>query len=227
MAKGKYCVYYRVSTRKQGRSGLGLEAQKAAVESYLNGGSWQVVGEFTEIESGKNRNRPALAEAMRKCRTSRATLLVAKQDRLSRNAAQILQMLDEGKVPFVCADDPSPSKLSVGIKAIVAQEEAIAASVRTKAALKAAKERGKKLGGQRGDWRVATVAADGHAASLEVRRAKAAERVRDLLPTIDDIRKEGITSLSGIAARLNELGEETPRGGPWTATQVQRVLARA
>jgi DNA invertase Pin-like site-specific DNA recombinase len=225
MATGRFVVYYRVSTVKQGRSGLGLAAQKDAVNGYLNGGAWKIVGELKEIESGKNKYRPQLAEALRLCRVHRATLLVAKQDRLSRNAAQIMTMLDDAKVPFVCVDDPNTTKLNVGIKALIAEDEADKASVRTKAALAVARAKGKQLGGQRGDWRVATVASKGHSASLEARRAKAAERRSDLLPMLDDIRQSGITSLLGIAAELNERGVTTMRGGEWTATQVSRLLA--
>ncbi len=227
MATGRFVIYYRVSTAKQGRSGLGLEAQKQAVNGYLNGGDWKIVGELKEVESGKWRNRPQLAEALRLCRVHRATLLVAKQDRLSRNAAQIMGMLDDAKVPFVCVDDPNTTKLNVGIKAIIAEDEADKASVRTKAALAVARANGKQLGGQRGEWRVATVAAKGHEASLETRRAKAAERKADLLPMLEDIKTSGITTLLGIAQELNERGATTARGGQWSAVQVQRILARA
>lgn len=232
MAMGRYVVYYRVSTAKQGRSGLGLEAQQQAVKGYLNGGNWRIVGELQEVESGKNKNRPQLAEALRLCRVHRAKLLVAKQDRLSRSAAQIMKMLDDANVPFVCVDDPNTTKLNVGLKALIAEDEADKASVRTKAALAVARAKGKQLGGQRGSWRVATVADDGHKASLEARRAKAQVHKADLMPMIEDIQASGITTLLGIAAQLNERGAVTARGtednpGLWTATQVRRLLAIA
>jgi DNA invertase Pin-like site-specific DNA recombinase len=232
MATGRFVVYYRVSTAKQGRSGLGLEAQQDAVKGYLNGGGWKIVGELQEVESGKNRNRPQLAEALRLCRVHRATLLVAKQDRLSRNAAQIMGMLDDAKVPFVCVDDPNTTKLNVGLKALIAEDEADKASVRTKAALAVARARGVQLGGQRGEWRVATVASKAQEASLEARRAKAQAHKADLMPMIEDIQAAGITSLLGIAGQLNERGAVTARGtednpGTWTATQVKRILEPA
>jgi DNA invertase Pin-like site-specific DNA recombinase len=100
MARGRYVVYYRVSTQKKGASGLGLEAQKDAVTKFLNGGPWKIVAELKEVESGKRSDRPKLAEALRLCRVHGATLLVAKQDRLSRNAAQIMKMLDDATVPL-------------------------------------------------------------------------------------------------------------------------------
>jgi DNA invertase Pin-like site-specific DNA recombinase len=225
MAKGRYVVYYRVSTAKQGRSGLGLAAQKEAVAGFLNGGSWKIVGELKEVESGKRSDRPQLAEALRLCRVHRATLLVAKQDRLSRNAAQIMKMLDDATVPFVCVDDPNTTKLNVGIKALIAEDEADKASVRTKAALAVARARGKQLGGQRGDWRVETVAAKGHAASLQARRVDAEKFKTELMPVIEDIQASGITTLLGIAAELNEREVATRRGGQWTATQVGRMLS--
>jgi len=227
MATGRFVVYYRVSTAKQGRSGLGLEAQQAAVNGFLNGGDWKIVGELKEVESGRHKDRPQLTEALRLCRVHRAILLVAKQDRLSRNAAQIMSMLDDAKVPFVCVDDPNTTKLNVGIKALIAEDEAEKASVRTKAALAVARSKGVQLGGQRGDWRIATVAVDGHKASLQARRAKAAERKADLLPMLEDIQASGVTTLLGIATELNARGVPTARGGEWSAVQVKRLLETA
>jgi DNA invertase Pin-like site-specific DNA recombinase len=227
MADGRFVVYYRVSTGKQKRSGLGLQAQRDAVEQYLNGGSHKVVAELQEIESGRHRNRPQLAEALRLCRVYNAVLLVAKQDRLSRNAAQILDMLDRSTVPFVCVDDPNTTRLNVGIKALIAEDEAEKASVRTKAALAVARSRGKQLGGQRGDWSISSVAAQGNVASGDVRSTKASQHARDLMPVLADIRQQGITSLLGIAGELNKRGIKTRRDGEWSAIQVQRVMARS
>src|SRR3954451_13181762 len=133
VATGRFISYYRVSTARQGQSGLGLEAQKAAVRAYLDGGDWQLVGAFTEIESGKNNDRPQLAKALAECRLRNATLVIAKLDRLSRNAAFLLNLKDAG-VDFVCADMPDANKLTIGIMALIAQNEREAISARTKAA---------------------------------------------------------------------------------------------
>ncbi len=225
MADGKFVVYYRVSTGKQGRSGLGLQAQRDSVSTWLNGGRHKVLAELQEIESGRHVDRPQLAEALRLCRVYGATLLVAKQDRLSRNAAQILGMLDKSTVPFVCVDDPNTTRLNVGIKALIAEDEALKASIRTKDALAAAKRRGKRLGGQRGKWRVSSVAEHGHTASLQVRRAKAQKYADDMKAVFADLRSTGITTLTGMAEELNRREIKTPRGlYSWQAVQVGRVL---
>lgn len=225
MANGKFVVYYRVSTGKQGRSGLGLQAQKDSVSAWLNGGKHKVVAELQEIESGRHVNRPQLAEALRLCRVYGATLLVAKQDRLSRSAAQILGMLDKSSLPFVCVDDPNTTRLNVGIKALIAEDEALKASIRTKQALKVARERGRRLGGQRGDWRVSSVSAHGHAASLKKRRENAQSYTDDMKTVFADLKSKGITTLTGMAEELNRRGIKTPRGlYNWQPVQVQRVL---
>jgi DNA invertase Pin-like site-specific DNA recombinase len=145
MAKGKFVSYLRVSTATQGKSGLGLEAQREAVAQYLNGGEWELVQEVIEVESGRKDKRPELAKALRLCNAIGATLVVAKFDRLSRDAHFLLGMQKSG-VKFVAADNPQANDLTVGILAMVAQEEAKAISNRTKAALEAAKARGQVLG---------------------------------------------------------------------------------
>ena len=145
MAKGKFVSYLRVSTATQGKSGLGLEAQREAVAQYLNGGDWELVQEVIEVESGRKDKRPELAKALRLCNAIGATLVVAKFDRLSRDAHFLLGMQKSG-VKFVAADNPQANDLTVGILAMVAQEEAKAISNRTKAALEAAKARGQVLG---------------------------------------------------------------------------------
>src|SRR5258708_1342019 len=122
MAEGRFVAYYRVSTARQGRSGLGLDAQKRAVTDYLNGGSWKLSGEFTEVESGKRDARPVLAEALAACRVHRATLIIAKLDRLARDAHFLLG-LEKAGVEFICADMPKANRLTVGIMAMVAEEE--------------------------------------------------------------------------------------------------------
>jgi len=220
---GKFIAYYRVSTQKQGRSGLGLEAQKQAVATYLNGGSWSIAAELTEIESGKrDDNRPMLAEAFKACRVHRATLIIAKLDRLGRDAHFLLGLQKAG-VEFVCVDDPHMTPLTLGIRAVVAQHEREVISARTKAALKAAKKRGTKLGGFRGYVPSAKV----RAKAIATREARADARAADLSETIAELQAAGATSLRAIAAALNERGIPTARGdGEWTATQVMRVLER-
>ena len=220
--KGKFVAYYRVSTKKQGQSGLGLEAQKDAVADYLNGGHWTLLDQFTEIESGKRSDRPELAKALAMCRLRGATLVVAKLDRLARNV-HFLSGLMESKVPFVAADMPQANNLTIHVLAAVAEAEAQAISQRTKAALKAAKARGVVLGGDKGN--LPSLARKGNRASIKSRRTLAQERAEDLLPVIADVRQQGVTSLRGIAAELNKRGIPAARGGEWTATQVRRMLA--
>src|ERR671927_1374969 len=145
MAQGRYVSYLRVSTDRQGRSGLGLEAQRKAVEDFLNGGRWDLIAEFVEVESGKRDDRPKLADALALCRLHNATLVIAKLDRLSRDAHFLLGLQKAG-VRFVAADMPEANELVVGIMAVVAQAERKMISARTKAALAAAKARGKRLG---------------------------------------------------------------------------------
>jgi DNA invertase Pin-like site-specific DNA recombinase len=222
MAKGKFIAYYRVSTAKQGISGLGLEAQRTAVLDYLNGGRWTLVDEFKEVESGKHSNRPALAKALAACRVHGATLIIAKLDRLARNVAFISTLMEAG-VEFTAVDFPQANRLTVHILAAVAEHEAMMISQRTKAALAAAKKRGVVLGGDRAGI-IASQSAKGVKASVKVRREQARRRAADLLPIIDAIRAEGITSALQIAAALNERGIHAPRGGEWQAVQVQRVL---
>src|SRR3954468_23765921 len=149
MAEGAFVAYYRVSTERQGRSGLGLTAQHKAVEDFLNGGNWRLVAEFTETESGKHSNRPAVAKAFQACRLRRAKLVIANLDRLSRDAHFLLG-LEKAGVDFVAADMPTANRLTVGIMAMVADEERRMISKRTKEALTAAKTLGLKLGGNRG-----------------------------------------------------------------------------
>src|ERR1700733_1556185 len=145
MANGKFVAYYRVSTSKQGASGLGLEAQKEAVRGYLNGGRWRMVDEVTEIESGKRNDRPALAHALSLCRLHKATLVIAKLDRLARNVNFISNLM-ESTVEFTAVDFPTANRLTVHILAAVAEHEAQAISTRTREALAAARARGIKLG---------------------------------------------------------------------------------
>jgi DNA invertase Pin-like site-specific DNA recombinase len=224
MASGKFIAYYRVSTAKQGISGLGLEAQKEAVVRYLNGGQWELIAEFVEVESGKRNDRPKLAEALRLCRVHGAKLIIAKLDRLARNVNFISNLM-EAKVDFTAVDFPEANRLTIHILAAVAEHEAAMISARTKAALAASK---KRLGGDRGDrLKIATQASKGNDASVKVRSARALKRASDLLPVIEQVKADGAASLREIASVLNERGIPTARGGSWSAVQVQRVLALA
>jgi DNA invertase Pin-like site-specific DNA recombinase len=224
MACGKFVSYLRVSTQRQGISGLGLEAQREAVASYLNGGKWSLVREVVEVESGKRNDRPAIAEALRLCRLHRATLIIAKLDRLARNVHFISSLMESG-VEFVAVDFPQANRLTVHILAAVAEHEASMISARTKAALGAAKARGVKLGGQRGSPdRMGSMARKGNAASATVRRAASAKRNEDLLPVIEDLRMVGLSTPQQIADGLNERGITAARGGAWSGLQVRRIM---
>jgi DNA invertase Pin-like site-specific DNA recombinase len=215
---GKFVAYYRVSTRRQGRSGLGLEAQQKAVRDYLDGGDWRLVAEVTEVESGKRNDRPKLAEALKLCRLHGATLIIAKLDRLARNVAFISNLMESG-VEFHAVDFPQANRLTVHILAAVAEHEAKMISERTKAALARSK---KKLGGYRGT----TITKAMRKAALDAVAKRVDDRAADLAPTITELQAGGATSLRAIAAGLNERGIPTARGGEWTATQVMRVMER-
>lgn len=211
-----FIAYYRVSTDKQGKSGLGLEAQQQAVRAYLNGGAWELVGEFTEVESGKKDDRPQLAAALAACRKHKARLIIAKLDRLARNVAFIANLMEAG-TEFVAADMPDANELTIHIMAAMAQHERKAISARTKAALAAAKARGKVLGGFRG---VSVDQATGTRANAQ----KAAEWAQGAIgQEVADMKARG-WSLWEIAHHLNDLGVKTRRGGEWQATTVKRVL---
>jgi DNA invertase Pin-like site-specific DNA recombinase len=222
MAEGKWISYLRVSTSRQSKSGLGLEAQRTSVTDFLNGGQWKLVKEFVEVESGKRADRPQLEAALAACRLHGAKLVIAKLDRLSRDAHFLLG-LDKAGVDFVAADMPNANRLTVGIMAMVAEEERRMISARTKAALDAAKRRGVVLGGNRGAKPTAKMRA--RARALVQRRADA--RAADIGPTIKALQAAGATSLRAIAAGLNAQNIPTSRGaGEWTAVQVARVLER-
>jgi DNA invertase Pin-like site-specific DNA recombinase len=219
MAEGKFVSYLRVSTARQGRSGLGLEAQRKAVDDYLNGGNWQLVKEFVEVESGKKADRPQLEKAFQLCRLLGAKLVIAKLDRLSRDV-HFLTGLEKAGIEFVCADMPHATPLTVHILAAVAQHEREMISQRTKAALAAAKRRGVKLGGDHGARLTAKQSAMGRAVLQERARARAA----DIAPIIAELRTAGAVTLQAIADALNERGIPAARGGQWRITQVVRLL---
>ena len=217
-----FVSYLRVSTERQGRSGLGLEAQRRAVADFLAGGSWRHVAELVEVESGSRDNRPRLSEAMALCRLHGATLVIAKLDRLSRDAAFLLNLQKAG-VRFVAADMPEANELVVGIMAVVAQAERKMISARTKAALAAAKARGVRLGKPEN----LSNREVGQVRSRARQTQRAEERTLDLAPVIAAVRAEGAVSLRQIAAALNVRGIPAARGGAWSAAQIQRVLAKA
>jgi DNA invertase Pin-like site-specific DNA recombinase len=215
---GKFVAYFRVSTDRQGKSGLGLDAQRDTVLSYMNGGRWSLVAEFTEIESGKRNDRPELEKALAACKKQKAKLVIAKLDRLSRNLAFIATLMDSG-VEFIAVDNPHANKPTVHILAAVAQHEREIISARTSAALKAAKARGRRLGNPR------LSEARQHAA---VAKKESADRyAANVLPVIRDIQRSGIRSLRGVARALAARGIPTARGGAWTPVQVSAILQRA
>lgn len=218
-----FVVYLRVSTARQGRSGLGLEAQQEQVARHVQSVNGRVLETFTEIESGKNCERPQLAASLAACRLRRATLLIAKIDRLSRDAAFLLGLqkdLQRAGLKFVAADLPEANELTIGIMAVIAQAERKMISERTKAALAVAKGRGKTLGNPAN----LSNRAKGTAMSARVRTESAAQQASDLAPVIANVRAEGATSLREIAEVLNERGYRTARGRNWHHMSVHRVL---
>lgn len=217
-------VYMRVSTARQGRSGLGLEAQQAAIEQFVRQRGAEVVQAFTEVESGKSAMRPELQRALHLSKVTGATLLIAKLDRLSRNAAFLLALRDSG-VRFVAVDLPDANELTVGIMALVAQQEREAISKRTKEALRAAKARGRKLGNPNGAAALRR-AGKGNAEAVAAVRRLAADHAERLRPVVDSLMAEGATTLGGIAKALNERGMLTPRGGAWHKSSVRNLLDR-
>ncbi|WP_267395243.1 MULTISPECIES: recombinase family protein [unclassified Sphingomonas] len=221
----KAIAYYRVSTAKQGASGLGLDAQRASVEALCSARGWEIVAPpYTEVESGKRNDRPALAQAIARAQLTGARLVIAKLDRLSRNAAFLLTLRDSG-VDFVAADMPDANALTVGIMALVAQQEREAISQRTKEALAAAKARGQRLGNPNGAAALRRAGKGAAAATAAVIR-NADEHAERLRPVIADLHARGITSLGGVAAALNEAGMRTPRAAQWHASSVRNLMAR-
>jgi DNA invertase Pin-like site-specific DNA recombinase len=206
-----FIAYYRVSTDKQGRSGLGLEVQRAAVAHYLGsvGGILRV--EFTEVETGKRNDRPELEKALAACRKHKARLVIAKLDRLSRNVAFIAAMMDAG-VEFVACDNPHATRLTLHILAAVAEHEREMIASRTKAALQAAKVRGVRLG-----QNAERLAPANHPAAMD-----RADQIKGLLAEL----AESGMSTRRIAAELTARGIATPFGGRWHPQTVKRVMER-
>ena len=214
-----FIAYHRVSTREQGAPGLGLEGQAASIDRALSYEGGNLVDTFTDIESGAHNDRPALTQAIAACHASGATLVVAKLDRLSRDAAYLLTLQSTG-LELLVADSPQMGALEYGIKAVFAEQERRQISERTTAALAAAKARGVKLGGPK--------PREAAKASAEVRLAQAIAHAQAIMPIIERIQALGITSLRAIARELDQRkGAETPRGGSWSAQQVKNILALA
>ncbi|MBN2508351.1 MAG: recombinase family protein [Verrucomicrobia bacterium] len=210
--KGKFVAYYRVSTEEQGRSGLGLEAQRKAVLDYLNGGHWDLVAEFTEVETGKKAERPELEKALKLCKKTRATLVIAKLDRLARSVAFIAGLMERG-VKFCAVEFPNADPFMLHIHAAMSEQERRLISARTKAALAAAKARGVKLGTH------GKILARENAA-----RAKA--QARELRPVVEEIRKSGKLTVRAIMDEFNRRGIKSPRGGQWYPSPTNALLHR-
>jgi len=196
MIAGRFVSYHRVSTEKQGRSGLGLDAQKKAVADYLNGGAWQLLHEFVEIESGRRKDRPQLKAALAMCRREKATLVIAKLDRLARNVAFVATLL-EGRIKFVCCDMPEADSTMLHIYSAMAEREAIRTSERTTAALAAAKARGRLLGwSMPSRYEEQRIAAQRGAAA---NRRQARHFACNVQPIIASVRAAGVRTLAGVA----------------------------
>lgn len=208
----QFIAYYRVSTERQGMSGLGLEAQREAIASYLTHVGGTLAAEYTEIESGKRKDRPQLLAALAECRRSKSVLVIAKLDRLARNVAVIANLIESG-VEFVACDNPHANRLMLHLLAAFAEHEREMISERTKAALAAARARGVRLGSY------ATVLA-----------AKSREQADEFATTIREefaaARREGATNAAAIARRMNEKGIRPPREGQWHAKTVIRIEQR-
>lgn len=223
-------AYYRVSTVKQGVSGLGLDAQRSSVEALCAARGWEIVAPpFVEVESGKRNDRPELAKAIARAKLVGARLVIAKMDRVGRKAARLLTILEESGVKFIAADDPDADWTSIAIKAVIAQHEGDAISRRTREALAVKRERlaaeGRRLGNPNGAAALRR-AGKGNAAALAALKAGADEHAKAVRPEVDRLRASGVTSLRSIAAALNEAGIRTPRDKAWHAGSVRAMLAR-
>lgn len=212
-----FVAYYRVSTQRQGATGLGLGAQRTAVQAFVRGVSGSIVGQLEEIESGSTDTRPKLNEAIQLAKSKKATLVIAKLDRLSRNVHFISQLMESG-VEFIAADLPHANRLTIHIIAAVAEYEREMIAKRTRAALQSAKARGVKLGNPNA---AAQAFAAGRAAM-----AKADAFARFIEPRIKSLRSNGVTSLVQIASALNAVGVRTQLGKSWTPTGVSNILRR-
>lgn len=214
MPNGNFIAYYRVSTTRQGESGLGLEAQKQAVTNYLNGGDWQILSEFTEVESGKRNDRPKLADAIALCKKHKATLIIAKLDRLARNV-HFISGLMESSVEFIAVDNPNANRLMVHMLAAFAEHEREQISKRTKEALAAAKARGVRLGK--------------HSEILSRQnRDRAMSFAASLEPIIAAIKAEGYLTTRAICSQLNlrQIPTVSGAGRLWHVGSTHKLLMR-
>jgi DNA invertase Pin-like site-specific DNA recombinase len=216
MEAKKFIAYYRVSTDKQGRSGLGLEAQQQAVHFFLQSRG-ELIQSFTEIESGRKNDRPELLTALDECRKNKAVLVIAKLDRLARNVYFISGLMESG-VEFVAVDMPEANRLTIHILAAVAEHEREMISQRTKAALQAAKKRGVKLG--------SPTPKKGAAIRSKVLQDKANRFATNTLPIIKELQGQGLTSYKSLAKALNVRGIPTANNRQWYGATVKNVLAR-
>jgi DNA invertase Pin-like site-specific DNA recombinase len=217
----KYVTYVRVSTAEQGKSGLGLEAQTRDIRLFLENYSevpWEIVGEFKDIGSGADNGRPELAKAIALAKKRKAELLVARLDRLSRRLSYVATLMEDSRLSLRVASMPAADKTMLHVYALVAEMERDFISVRTKAALAAAKARGKKLGGLRDDG-------TNLAKANEVRQAQANEHAGKIAKIALPLRDAG-KSLAEIAVTLNEQGIPAPHGGEWSKMAVKRILDR-
>ena len=213
----KFVAYFRVSTGKQGKSGLGLDAQRSAVNAYI--GCNELIAEFTEIETGRNNDRPELKQAIAIARKTKSTLIIAKLDRLSRNLAFIANLLD-GNIDFIVADMPTANKMVLQMMAVVAEFEAKQISDRTKSALQAAKARGTILG-NRTNW------AEAQALGHQSNKKQAFEHDAKILPIIKELAQNDASSLHRIADGLNQRNILSRRNGTWNGTTVRAIIRRA
>lgn len=219
MEKCKFVAYYRVSTQKQGQSGLGLEAQEQAVLTHLNGGDWELIQKFVEVETGKGSDaldrRPQLKAAMETCKKQKATLIIAKLDRLARNNHFVSGLLESG-IDFICADMPQANKVMLQMYSVMAEWERDQISARTKAALQAAKAKGVVLG---------SAGAKNLKPNIEARQKSADEFAGNLKGVIGGMKTQGLTQRA-MCAELDKLGVRTAKGSTWSLIQLQRVIAR-
>jgi DNA invertase Pin-like site-specific DNA recombinase len=214
----KFVIYYRVSTKKQGQSGLGLKAQERDINLYLTNYAetpYEVIDEYTDIESGKNSNREQLELAIKSTKTNKATLIVSKLDRLSRKVSYIATLMEDNKLDFAVASMPNADKFSLHIYAALAEQERDFISMRTKAALAEAKANGVILGGLR----------DTTNKRNKVLKQQAQDRAIDLASLVLPLRSQGMT-LNAISDELNKRSIPTARDGAWTATTVKRLIDR-
>lgn len=219
-------AYYRVSTSAQFASHLGLDGQKTAVEGYALGGGHRIVAEYVEVESGKRADRPELAKALAACRLHRATLCIAKLDRLSRSVS-FISRLHDGDVDFVACDAPYANRFMINLFAAIAEHEREMISQRTKAALAAAKARGVRLGNPKGAAALLPGCKEAAAKAGAVLAQRADQCAIQVLPLIRQLEADGCTSARAMAHALNLRGVPAPSGRPlWYPEQVRRVMRR-